>query len=206
MAAVPLQAHAMSGPDGNALAGGRGRVAGPQETAVNEALYRQLESHAMGQKPAEAPPASPEPAAVVTHGDVARQPEGVWADTSKQAAYAPVAGDNLKAVSKVEAAKEGRERILLPSALAAAQPAAQEQSLGRGLTPDQGGAGQLALNSAGAFQFGWAPTPADGRKDQLYFGAAAGRGVANADGDKVAILGDVPTAGKFFRQQPRGLQ
>ena len=170
-APMPLETHNLELAAGDLVTGGRGRVAGLQPT---EALNK---------------------ADLFRRGDLAR------ADTGKQAAYAPAAGDSLTFGTGLKGTKEGKEKIVLPGSVAAGQPAPQEQFLGRALTPDQAGAGQLALNSAGAFNYGLATTPADGRKDQWYFDSAAHPEVANVDGDKVPILGDAPEAARFYRVQ-----
>ena len=137
-APMPLVTHNLELAAGDLVTGGRGRVAGLQPT---EALNK---------------------ADLFRRGDLAR------ADTGKQAAYAPAAGGSLTFGTGLKGTKEGKEKIVLPGAVAAGEPAPQEQFLGRALTPDQAGAGQLALNSAGAFNYGLASTPADGRKDQWY--------------------------------------
>ncbi len=168
---MPLVTHNLELAAGDLVTGGRGRVAGLQPT---EALNK---------------------ADLFRRGDLAR------ADTGKQAAYAPAAGGSLTFGTGLKGTKEGKEKIVLPGAVAAGEPAPQEQFLGRALTPDQAGAGQLALNSAGAFNYGLASTPADGRKDQWYYDSAAHPEVANVDGDKVPILGDAPAAGRFYRVQ-----
>jgi uncharacterized protein YegL len=195
--------------------GGRGRAAvtpapsTPQETAVNDAGYLQVERLTSGRRspgaplPAQGGTASkagqPLPGGKISNQLLA-QDGYTPSDTSKEVLDSPVVEGSLKALPDLKTAKGEQKGVPVVGFAVAGQSRSEGQAFRYGLAPNPAtAAGEPAGSSAGTANFGAAAADVQGLNYQWYYDANGDPSPATSEGNKVPILGDVPAAGRFYR-------
>jgi Mg-chelatase subunit ChlD len=179
VAGVPMQTHDEDRTAGVLAAGGRSRGLSHQSTDV----------------------------AKVT--ELLRKSDLAWSDSSASAqparkpAATPQSGSitMLFALADANAVKERLQEVPAAGDALAGKPAETVISFGLTAPPNQAGAaGQLAGKSADRSDFNTPVASGGNLNYQWHYDSSAQSGLANSDGAKVPILGDVPVVGRYYRK------
>jgi len=180
----------------SAPAGGIEVAKAPLQTRVEDRaggdLFAGTKVHAAGSQPAE----------VAVNAQSLKQVDLAWSDAGKKPADASVVENRLSAGLDGKAKKEASKEVPVFGYAAAGQPASQEQLFGLAVTPSQPAkGGELAGRHRGTLEFNDLSKEETSRDYRWDTDAIRQQGVANADGEKPPVLGDLPAAGHYFRLQ-----
>jgi Mg-chelatase subunit ChlD len=181
VAKLPVQTHGEDRTAGGLPAGGRARILSQQPTDVaKETELLRRSDLAWSDSSASAQPA--------------RRPEATRSGSGAKLFDTPVAKGSFIALVDEKAAKDRLQEVPAAGSALAATPASPVVSFGLTATPNQAG------KSADTSYFNVVSASAGNLNYQWHYDASALPGLANSDGDKLPILGDVPVVGRYYRK------